>query len=174
MHGWGRWKSNRSYEAGEDVVEADPDGLNRGGDDRRNRRQEERVLCRGCAPLVGDPIEVGMQSCQQPSHLLPLSPADDFRQLRSVFERSPNARGSDKACNAALTVSLGPKGSYEPMQALLRNPCRRLRRARAQETSFADLPAKRTSARDSSRPGSHPAWWLVPESGSIRRGPPRW
>ena len=71
----GRWMSDRGYEVGEDVVEADPNGLNGTGDNRRDRRQEERILRRRCAVLIGDPIEPRVQTQQQPSHLLPTSSA---------------------------------------------------------------------------------------------------
>ena len=50
---WGRQMSNRSHEVGEDVVEADSDGLNGRSDDRRDRCQKERVLRRRSALLVG-------------------------------------------------------------------------------------------------------------------------
>jgi hypothetical protein len=58
--------------------------------------------------LVRDSIEQGIQTCQQPSHVLPLFfPLDGFRARgRALSER----RRDIKANNAADTVSSGPNG----------------------------------------------------------------
>jgi hypothetical protein len=71
------WMSNCGHEVGEDGIEVDPNGRNGAGDDRRDRRQEQRVLRRRCAMIIGDPIEPGVQTQQQPSHYSPLLPLDD-------------------------------------------------------------------------------------------------
>lgn len=86
---WGRQMSDRTHEVGEDVVEADSDGLNGGSDDRRDRCQKECILGRRCTMLIGDPIESGVQTQQQPSHLFPTSSAGCF--LRSN-DRALNER----------------------------------------------------------------------------------